>query len=141
MASRYQRKFARALKRATKRLTQDEAALFLKKVAFDALAGVLEKSPVDTGRFKANWRVGINAPDRSTIVGRKDTSPVGTPGRATSTFARVSTKLAKVKGGSTIYISNNLPYAQVLEDGSSQQAQGPNAIVGRTFRELLAQFK
>lgn len=47
---------------AKTKINADEA---VRGTAFELLAGVVEKSPVDTGFFRGNWRVGINEPDMS----------------------------------------------------------------------------
>lgn len=58
-----------------------KADLVVKSVAFDMLAGVVDKSPVDTGFFRANWRVSLNQPDLSVeeqgIVAPRDEPKVG----------------------------------------------------------------
>lgn len=46
--------------------TKTKADEVIRAVALELLGGVIEKSPVDTGFFRANWRVAIGTPDLST---------------------------------------------------------------------------
>lgn len=94
-------------------------ALFNKKVI-----GTLEKAvrqcavivdqtlvattPVDTGRARANWLPSLNVP-------RTDKKEPGQP-------ESVDSVLGSYKISDTIYITNNLPYIQRLNDGYSIKA-------------------
>jgi hypothetical protein len=104
--------------------------LTVKKVAFDAFSGLLKRSPVDEGRFRASWRIGINEPDTSV-------APQGTDGRRVppSNNAQVG-KISNIPKDKdvTVHISNSLPYAQPLEDGHSLQA--PDGVLLPTFVEV-----
>jgi len=74
-------------------------------------------SPVDTGRFRANWNAAVGIPDPHTTR--------NTDKRSSSTLARARGKISEYKHFTNwppIYISNGLPYAQRLEDGYSKQA-------------------
>ena len=102
-------------------------------IALTAVRGVVMKSPVDTGRFKGNWNVGIAQPDETT------TETVDPSGGSTITEADSRLQAYEAfQGFPVVHISNNLPYAARLEDGYSGQA--PNGMVGLTVAELEAQF-
>ena len=109
----------------------------MRKLAFDGLAGVLRRSPVDTGRFRGSWRLSLDVvdssvepqPKRGTKGPRRRGSPPGG-----SEIAGALTELKKVTRHKTIHISNSLPYSVRLEEGSSKQS--PNGIVGPTFLSL-----
>ena len=94
-----------------------------RKVTFDLFKSVALKSPVDTGRFRANWNVSYGSPDisisASTNKGRADSE------------ARKATTLPV---GGVIYMSNGLPYARRLENGWSDQA--PSGMVRLSVREF-----
>lgn len=95
-----------------KRIAKSKAKteLFYKKLAMEVMKRVIEKSPVQTGRFRANWFVGYGTADTST----SENTDVN--GKQTVTAnAAVITGL-KVDG-KTIWITNSLPYASVLEYG------------------------
>lgn len=95
----------------------------VRRVALAIDQAVVTATPVDTGRARSNWLVSVGAQIEDTIA------PYA-PGTKGSTAAQnVSQALEQAKGavsgyrgGSAIYISNNLPYIQRLNDGWSAQA-------------------
>lgn len=98
-----------------------------KRIGLKILRSLTVISPVKTGRFKANWIVGIKKRVRSTTT---STDKGGGP-----TFAKGSPKINSKNLGDTIFISNNLPYAKALNDGSSQQA--PANFVQSAIQRIL----
>ena len=70
-------------------------------VAFEFFARVVQGTPVDTGRARANWGLVDSVPDAN------EDSPV------------VHVTEGKIE---VIYLYNNLPYIVELEMGSSKQA-------------------
>lgn len=109
----------------------------MRKLGFDALASVLRRSPVDSGRFRASWRYTVNTvdssveavPERGTKGQRKRGS---TPGGSEITDALATNK--QVTRHKTIHLTNSLPYSVRLENGYSPQS--PNGIIGPTFLAL-----
>lgn len=85
------------------------------------------KSPVDTGRFRANWMVGIGGADETT-----------TENTVNDSMMRGSIVLAAYRALKQIHISNNLPYAAALEHGHSQQA--PLGVAEISVAEIEAHF-
>jgi hypothetical protein len=75
-------------------------------------------SPIRSGRFHANWKVGVNA-----VNG--ETTEATTPPPLT---------IPPYKLGDEVILSNSLPYALALEHGSSRQA--PAGIAAVTAAEL-----
>ena len=94
----------------------DKAELVVRKAALDLGGQMVDRSPVDTGRFKSNWMTGIGAMDTSTTTAA---DPSGQPSRT-----KLQAQVAGWKPGQTIWITNNLPYAYRLEHGYSKQAPG-----------------
>ena len=97
-------------------------------IAMDTLRGVVLKSPVDTGRFRGNWIVSINSP-----------SMEQTPATDASGSGAINKGMAAIEGydvetTSRIYIQNNLPYGNRLENGWSKQA--PEGMVSVTLNEI-----
>ena len=90
--------------------------LVLRKLAFDALAGVIRMSPVRTGRFRGNWNLALHRPNLSVNMDLKDKQ-----GGMTETKGQAKVSQADV--GMSIFITNNVPYAHALEQGSSKQAR------------------
>jgi hypothetical protein len=88
----------------------------VKKVAMAAYREINRTSPVDKGTFRANWVASTDTIDRSS-----DLSKTGKDVNAAVTAATaVITNGAKL--GTTVFISNAVPYAGKLEDGYSSQA-------------------
>ena len=88
----------------------------VRRVALAAYREINKGSPVDKGTFRANWVASIDTIDRSSDLS-KTRSDVN---EAVTTATAVITNGAKL--GTTIYISNAVPYAGKLEDGYSPQA-------------------
>jgi hypothetical protein len=82
------------------------------------------KSPVDTGRFRASWTIG---------VGQIDTSVAPEP-PAGSSIAIPEPRIPAITLGQTYYHANSLPYARRLEYGWSKQA--PGGMVRVTAQEV-----
>jgi hypothetical protein len=97
-------------------------------VALEALKGVVLMSPVDTGRFRANWQVTPGTPATTEL------DQVDKPGGRT--IAAGSAEIAKAQAYSVTWITNNVPYAEELENGSSQQA--PQGMLNVTYNRLVA---
>tara|TARA_R110000744_G_scaffold66907_6_gene136694 strand:- start:320 stop:682 length:363 start_codon:yes stop_codon:yes gene_type:complete len=95
--------------------TNLEIETVVRKVAFDIYKGITQKTPVDTGRAKANWNIGLGAIDYTI---RKENKFIAVPPR-------------KGTGKKPIFITNSLPYINALENGSSTQA--PNGMVNLTM--------
>ena len=101
----------------------------VRKIALDVFTGVIQMSPVDTGRFRGNWQVATGQAPSGTV---EMTDPSG----ATVT-AQVAGEVEGMEPGDVIYLVNNLPYAQRLEDGWSQQAPGGMvALTVQRFRPI-----
>jgi hypothetical protein len=88
-----------------------EAAV--KSYVRDIYQGAVNRSPVETGSYRASWRIGFGAPDGSTTTG-------GLPGLPLPRPPFYWPKGYKV--GEIVFVSNNKPYAQSLERGHSKQA-------------------
>ncbi len=92
------------------------------------------------GRFKNNWYVGFDSqPTESNDT--PDASGQGSNSRGLAML-----EVFRVGHVSSIYFTNNLPYAQALENGHSSQA--PGGMVGLTaldaaqyFREAMSEVR
>ncbi len=76
------------------------------------------RTPVDTGRTRANWNVGVGAPDATVDVNKFDPSGEETHERAKSVIDSITESAI----GKDIFITNGLPYIGALEHGHSQKA-------------------
>jgi hypothetical protein len=104
----------------------------MRKLALDALNGTVRRTPVDTGRLRASWRVGLNSPDTSTVS--PEESPGGSPGAPADgkQVGDALSKMSSVKIGDSIHISNSVEYAPFVEEDSHMLAD--------TFTELTSQL-
>ena len=93
---------------------QEDISEEIRTVAIKVLRNVVSDAPVDTGLFKGNWLVGISSKDPRVIKRKSISGQV-----SINTGIR---KIGKQKGFEDIWISNNLPYAQRLNEGWSGQA-------------------
>lgn len=105
---------------------EDRADLVMQGSVMRVGKSIVEKSPVDTGRFRANWQIGVGTAPTGTIDG----TDVG----GSATTSKIEGVAATVKADDITYLANNLPYAARLEEGHSQQA--PNGMVGVTVVEF-----
>lgn len=96
--------------------TQRKIETAHRKIALDVFTRVILMSPVDTGRFRANWQVAVGSIPSGTLeLDDKE---------GTVAISRVQAEALSIKAGDTIYLVNNLPYAISLEYGHSGQAPG-----------------
>ena len=98
----------------------------VRKVAIDCVSSIVLKSPVDTGRFRANWNLSLGNIDETT----SDATDKG----GADTIANAAVSVSDSLLGQTVYITNALPYAQRLEYGYSKQA--PVGMVRITVAEF-----
>lgn len=112
----------------------------MRKLGLDAYNRILRRSPVDEGRFRGSWRIGVNKIDGSVQAKGKAGNAKGTEFNDSPNGAEVSAgtqALLSVGFGDTIHITNNLPYAKGLEAGKSAQNNNrPDGIVGATFKDI-----
>jgi hypothetical protein len=105
--------------------TMEQATTVVRKVSTDILSSVIFRTPVDTGRARANWQVGVGRYSPNTIQ-QEDKQGASTLGKGKST-------IDATEAGDKIYLINNLPYIQALEDGHSKQS--PQGMVALTLQE------
>jgi len=120
-----------------------QANRFKRRMALEILRRVVQRSPVGDanywqspppkgytgGHFRGNWQVGIGEPPSGEVPG---TDPGGQ-----YTAAAGLGELGRVQPGQDVYITNNVPYAERLEDGWSWR-QAPQGIVRVTLAEMDA---
>jgi len=119
---------------------KENADIVVQKIAIDVLSSVIDRSPVGNpelwktprpgyvgGRFRGNWQVGFSvAPTGETGVIDANGSQTKQAGAALlQTFTT---------GVGSIWLMNNVPYAQRLEYGWSRQA--PAGMVRLTVTEF-----
>ena len=119
-------KFSVELDRVLEQLKTDTQT-FKRVFALNLLSRIVYRTPVDTGRARANWQVSNVSPNTNERKRFKKNQPNAV---ATDTVARGQKNIDKNKEGQSIFIANNLPYIQRLESGtwSKQAPQGMVAI-------------
>lgn len=85
----------------------------VQRFTFNLFTAVVLRSPVDTGRFRANWNVSPNKEDMTTSFTTN----------TQRSFLELQ-KIFRIPAGGFVYLSNGLHYAQKLEFGGSVQAPG-----------------
>ncbi len=106
--------------------TEERMNLAVRKIALELFSRVILKTPADTGRARANWQVAIGSVPAGTL--ELEDKP------GTATISAADAAASGLRAGDVIYLANNLPYIQRLEDGYSGQA--PAGMVGLTVQEF-----
>lgn len=94
----------------------DEVNKEARAIGINLLNGFTRVTPVDTGRARGNWFVGINSPKRDIDLMRRALDAMNDGLRVFSMTKSLARKYPE------IIISNNLPYIERLNDGHSTQA-------------------
>lgn len=113
-------------------LEEDIQETVVRRFALGVLVRCVRKSPVDTGRFRGGWVVSIDNPNSRTSE-RTDKS-----GALATSDGSIILNRFDLRTNTAIYIQNNLPYAERLENGYSSQA--PNGVAGISLREEAEAF-
>jgi len=93
--------------------------MIFRGTALSLFSSIVRRTPVDSGRLRGNWSAGINRPKDET-------------GEYQSTVARA-------RLGESLFLTNNLPYAQVIENGrvgNKGSYQAPKGMVRVTISEF-----
>jgi len=123
--------FAIDLTRITQKYKKG-VGVVVKKITMEAFRRVIMRTPVDTGRARANWSVSEG--QVGTTYDIETTDKAGTK--------TVATAVRTVNGWEctgSIFLTNNLPYILNLEHGGSGQA--PQGMVKLTVAEMQAWAK
>lgn len=112
-------------------------------MALEAHKRLALRTPVDSGRARANWHLGSGAPSTErTEVSEGVRGKRGSASRASSVasaaFGAARQAAQTLTANTKAFITNNLPYIRRLEYGWSKQA--PNGMVRVTVEELKQMF-
>lgn len=125
MSTDFERSIENFIKKAKK-----NPELVVRQVTIKLYSAIIMASPVDTGRFRMNWQATVDNPATGVLIGD---DPSGS--RA---IGRISQFVASSAKWDEFRLTNNLPYAERLEFGWSQQA--PSGMVRVTvsrFQRLI----
>lgn len=98
----------------------------VKHIVMDTVQSLVNLSPVDTGAYRASHIVSVGSGD------------YGVREPTTNAVQDAAIQAVKIKLGSLIYIQNNQPYAERLENGWSDQA--PLGIYSTTFTYITQKY-
>jgi hypothetical protein len=90
----------------------------IRATLFEVSTAIIKDTPADTGRARGNWQASVGGGATGTIEGISSISN----GQAIA-ITGVNQKISVAVGG-LYYLTNNLPYIEMLEFGSSKQAPG-----------------
>lgn len=103
--------------------------------AMEAFRIFVKRSPVDTGAFRSNWRIGIN--DRDLTFTPAPTGPEAQNSIDPSqSMANALLMTSKIQASDIIFVTNNSEYGPELESGHSQR-QAPNGVIRPGTLELV----
>lgn len=122
--------FERDMRRAEKKI-EETLEKSIRGAAIEIFGEIIRLTPVDTGRLRLNWQAQLNSPD-NTIVEGED----GSKGAAIANMVNEVSKYTL--DDESIWFTNNLPYAERVEDGWSQQA--PSGMVKVTIKAFEAEL-
>jgi len=103
--------------------------MMFRALTLEAMRRLIKRTPVDTGRARGNWNVGIGAPNVST---KPEDHGFDKSGRGA--IAEGTQVALNLKSGEVAYITNSLPYIPALNQGSSSQM--PAGWIELTMAEL-----
>ena len=98
----------------------------VKNIVMDTVQSLVASSPVDTGAYRSSHIVSIDSVD------------MGLRGPEANANQDAAIQAVKIKLGNLIYIQNNLPYAERLENGWSDQA--PQGIYSTAFNFISQKY-
>lgn len=126
--------FLARFRRAEEKVFENKSTV-MRKAVIDLFQRVVNESPFDTGRFKGNWQITSNIPAEGT-VDRMD------PGGAQAN-AEIASHMSELEDPMEmeVWLVNNLPYAEPLEYGLSDQApEGMVRVNIAKFPRIVAKY-
>lgn len=103
---------------------KDKMAKVIRAGAINTFQNIIIGSPVDSGRFRANWQASVNAPKMNILFEgiKAKTDSHGKPIKNQfNSNQNIIGDTAEYTIDGALYLTNNLPYAVRLEEGWSQQ--------------------
>lgn len=122
------------LPKELEKLTKDINSAFdnaIKDYTVTFVDKLFDRSPVDTGLYRSNHNVSLNRRYMGTFGITDKSTVVGDAASKVNEFTS--------KKHESIYIQNNVPYAEKLENGWSRQA--PSGVYGQTLSAGTFKFQ
>jgi hypothetical protein len=113
--------FSASLGRFARATIPEQLHRFHRALVLEALKRIILASPVDTGRFRANWQVSHGTPATGEVAVGEDRELTA------ATAAQIAldqgiVEVQAIRPGEVTFIVNNVPYAVPLAEGHSPQA-------------------
>lgn len=112
-------------------LIDKEVSKRIRTIALALLNEVIERSPVDTGRFRGSHIVSIGQPVYAVTT---ELDPTGS-----GSLSRGKAALSGLEPYTAVFIQTNLPYAERLENGHSKKA--PDGIYDLAFISVSEAYR
>ncbi|ENW92754.1 hypothetical protein [Acinetobacter dispersus] len=112
-------------------MVKQDGEKLIQDIGMDLIQGVVVGTPVDKGTARGNW-IASNTPDLKYDLKEQDKSGQGTINKTFVFFSQ------NAKLGSLIYLQNNLPYIERLENGWSDQA--PQGMVSTSMNMIKQKY-
>jgi len=116
--------FSKDINRFGRKLEKTAEAIF-RGTALDLFSRIVKRTPVMDGPLRGNWQIGLNVAPK----GKLNTADKN----GANTIATGNSKLRAVKLGDSVFVTNNLPYAGVIEHGGKNRR--PHGMVKVTVAE------
>lgn len=103
----------------------------VQKIAMETFKRVILRSPVDTGRFRANWGVMVGSPYTGFDEAARDK-------RGAAAIGKAQTVTINWNAQGLITCCNNASYGHSLEYSAPGSKQAPQGMVRVTAAEIMA---
>ena len=111
--------------------TEQQMSQIVRKICLDLFTIIVTRSPVDTGRFRANNSINLNTlPSDSTLEIDKSGG---------MTLRKGNSALVSYNLGDTVFIYNNVEYAMYLEFGPHSK-QAPSGVYRVSVEEIISKW-
>lgn len=88
---------------------------------------IIFRTPVDTGRLRANWQCSLNDPIQFTTI--------NTDAEGGSTVSNVESAIANADWNDIIYLTNNVTYGYDIEVNGRSRVKAPQGMVRISVEE------
>ena len=141
-------RFIKEVRDTARHLPKKHLVPFIKKITFECLIRIVNRTPVDKGRARGNWQVTIGSPATGTVPDTDIESGRAPTGGRSSTVEKGLAAVSNVGPFDSVFIHNNVSYIEVLENGrhsTGRQLRGsmqaPHGMVKVSLAEMEQQFK
>lgn len=101
-------KVSRDFKKALMKLEKTSEKI-IRATALQLFSAIVDDTPVDEGRLRGNWQATLGQPSQVTVsINDKSGNP---------TKSKIGSTVNKLELNKSVFLTNNLPYANVIENG------------------------